>query len=149
MGERSEIDARGDVLTYTTAPLERDLRITGDVRLDLWCSSDRPSFDVSAALSDVHGDGKAFPFAQGYRRAARGVSTTPLRVSLRATCCFIPKGHRLRVSIAGACFPALDVNPGSGAPPHEAKLIDQLPTTLVIRHGGNVASRLVIDHVGD
>ena len=77
------------------------------------------------------------------------LSTTPLRVSLRATCCLIPKGHRLRVSIAGACFPALDVNPGTGAPPHEAKLIDQLPTTLVIRHGGNVASRLVIDHVGD
>jgi hypothetical protein len=147
--ERSEIDARGDVLTYTTAPLVEDLRLAGDVALELWCSSDRPSFDVSAALSTVHADGKAFPLTHGYRRAAQGASTAPLWVSLRPTCCLIPKGHRLRVSIAGACFPALDVNPGTGAPPHEARLIDQLATTLVIRHGGNVASRLVIDHVGD
>jgi putative CocE/NonD family hydrolase len=147
--ERSEIDARGDVLTYTSAPLEHDLRIAGDVALELWCGSDRASFDVSAVLSEVHADCKAVPLTHGYRRAAQGMSTTPLRVSLRATCCLIPKGHRLRLSIAGACFPALEVNPGTGAPPHEARLIDQLPTTLVIRHGGNVASRLVIDHVGD
>jgi putative CocE/NonD family hydrolase len=147
--ERSDLDARGDVLTYTTAPLVEDLRIAGDVALELWCSSERPSFDVSAVLSTVHADGKAFPLTHGYRRAIRSVPTTPLRVSLRATCCLIPKGHRLRMSIAGACFPALDVNPGTGAPPHEARLIDQLPTTLVIRHGGDVASRLMIDHVGD
>jgi putative CocE/NonD family hydrolase len=148
-GERSEIDARGDVLTYTTVPLEQDLRLAGDVALELWCGSDRSSFDISAVLSEVHADGKAFPFTHGYRRVARGTSETPLHVSLRATCCRIAKGRRLRLSIAGACFPALDVNPGTGAPPHQAKLIDQLPITLVIRHGGDVASRLVIGHVGD
>jgi hypothetical protein len=145
-GERSEIDGRGDVLTYTTDPLEQDLRLAGDIGLELWCASDRASFDVSAVLSDVHPDGKAFSLTQGYRRAAHGAPTAPLRVSLRAICCRIPKGHRLRLSIAGACFPTFDVNPGTGAPPHEARLIDQLPATLVIRHGGEVASRLVISH---
>jgi hypothetical protein len=149
LAERSEVDDRGDVLTYTTPPLEQDLRLAGEVALELWCASDRASFDVSAVLSHVQPDGKAFTLTQGYRRAAKGASTTPLGVSLRATCCLIPKGHSLRLSIAGACFPALDVNPGTGAPPHEARLIDQLPTTLVIQHGGKVASRLVIDHVGD
>jgi putative CocE/NonD family hydrolase len=143
--ERSEIDARGDVLTYTTPPLEQDLHLAGDVALELWCTSDRASFDVSAVLSHVHPDGKAFPVTQGYRRATK---ETHLRVSLRATCCLIPKGHRLRLSLAGACFPALDVNPGIGAPPHEARLIEQLPITLVVRHGGEVASRLVITHAG-
>jgi hypothetical protein len=148
-GDRSEIDARGDVLTYTTAPLEQDLRIAGDVAAELWCASDQPSFDVSAVLSQVHPDGKAFGVTQGYRRVPPGASTTPLRVSLRATCCRVPRGHRLRLSIAGACFPALDVNPGTGGPPHEARLMEQRPTTLVVRHGGEVASRLVIDHAGD
>ena len=141
----ADIDARADVLTYTTAPLEQDLHIAGDVALELWCSSDRASFDVSAILSHVHPGGKASTLTQGYRRAAAG----PLRVSLRATCCLIPEGHRLRLSIAGACFPALDVNPGTGVPSHEARLIDQLPITLVVRHGGEVASRLVMNDAGN
>jgi putative CocE/NonD family hydrolase len=148
-GERSEIDARGDVLTYTTAPLEQALRLAGDVALELWCASDQASFDVSAVLSQVHPDGKAFSITQGYRRVVPVAPTAPLRVSLRATCCLVPMGRRLRLSIAGACFPALDVNLGTGAPPHEARLMEQRPTTLAVRHGGEVASRLVIDHAGD
>ena len=142
--ERSEIDGRGDVLTYTTPPLGRDLRLAGEVSLELWCGSDRPSFDVSAVLSQVHPDGRVFSITQGYRRASRGAVTTPLRISLRATCCRIPRGNRLRLSIAGACFPALDLNPGTGAHPGEARLIDQLHTTLLVHHGNGKTSRLII-----
>lgn len=142
--ERSEIDGRGDVLTYTTPPLERDRCLAGEVALELWCASDRPSFDVSAVLSHVHPDGKVFSITQGYRRVPMSAATAPLRISLRATCCHIPKGHRLRLSIAGACFPAFDLNPGTGARPHEARLIDQLHTTLFVHHGKNTASRLII-----
>jgi uncharacterized protein len=142
--ERSEIDARGDVLTYTSAPLQQDLRLAGDVALELWCASDRASFDVSAVLSQVHSDGRVLSITQGHRRVAKGAATTPLSVSLRATCCRIPRGERLRLSIAGASFPAFDVNPGSGVAPAQARLIDQLHTTLFVQHGAGAPSRLVL-----
>ncbi len=51
--ERSAIDARGDVLTYTTAPLLRELRVAGVVEVDCAIAASTPSYDLCAVLSRV------------------------------------------------------------------------------------------------
>ena len=144
MCDRGAVDSRADVLTYTSAPLDADLHLVGDVALELWCHADQPSFDVSAVLSRVGPDGRPFNVTQGHLRVRDGDATTPLTVSLRATCCRIAAGERLRLSLAGACFPACDVNPGTGAAVGAARLIDQRITTLFVEAGVGTPSRLLL-----
>jgi predicted acyl esterase len=51
-------------------------------------------------------------------------------------------GERLRLSIAGACFPAYPVNPGTGKSPTAASIAEARIVTLGVQHGGDYASRL-------
>ena len=66
--DRSTLDCRSDILTYTSAPLASALHITGEISVEVYCSAEQPSFDLCAVLSEVHPDGKVFNFTQGYIR---------------------------------------------------------------------------------
>ncbi len=58
--DQSDIEKRDDVLVYTSAPLEKDLTVVGQVRVRLWAISSAPDTDFTAKLVDVHpGDGYA------------------------------------------------------------------------------------------
>ena len=134
--DRAAVDARSDVLTFTTPALEADLRLAGDIALDAAIACDQPSFDISAILSEVMPDGRVFEIASGHRRVNTPVS--PVRVDLRAVCARVPAGHRLRLSIAAGSFPLFPVNSGTGLPPARERLIDQRIITLVLNHAGTV-----------
>jgi putative CocE/NonD family hydrolase len=54
------IEARADVLVYTSDVLESDLEVTGFVRAKLFVSSDARDTDFTVKLVDVHPDGAAF-----------------------------------------------------------------------------------------
>lgn len=139
MQDRADVDNRHDVLTYTTAPLRTNLTLAGDVALTLDVIADQPSFDVSAVLSRVTPEGGAFNLTQGYLRVD---APGPVRVGMRALCATIPAGDMLRLSLAGAAFPAHPVNPGTGASPGEARVIDNRIITLFVRSGGETPTRL-------
>ncbi len=66
--DRSSLDCRSDILTYTSAPLETGLHIAGKAIVQIYCTADAPSFDLCAVLSTVHPDGKVINFTQGYIR---------------------------------------------------------------------------------
>jgi putative CocE/NonD family hydrolase len=140
--DRSAVDARGDVMTFTTRALERELRLAGDVSASLWLACDAPSFDVGCVLSRVTRSGQVLNLAQGYRHLpAPSRLDQPVAIPMRATCASIAAGEALRLSIAAACFPAYPVNPGNGLPP-EASLDQARITTLGVRHGGASPSSL-------
>ena len=85
--DRAAVDARSDVLTYTTRPLSRDLRLAGDVVLEP--SGARPTRRAStssAVLSEVRADGRVLPLVEGHARVDEATSAAPLRLPLRATC---------------------------------------------------------------
>jgi len=142
--DRSDIDHRSDVLTFTTPPLAAELVLAGAVAAELFCTADRPSFDVSAVLSEVLPDGSALNLTQGYLRVAAGDAALPLRVGMRATCATIRPGHALRLSLAASDFPAHPVNGGDGAPPAVARAVDAQIVTLCLRHGAAAPSRLLL-----
>ena len=144
--ERSHLDYRSDVLTYTTEPLAADLHIAGEVAVEIWCSADKPSHDLCAVLSQVHPDGKAYNFTQGYLQVEIS-QNTPLRISLQATCAKIAKGNALRLSISAACFPAYAMNFGIGK--IGASLMDAEIITLSVSCGGDRASRVLLPVVSD
>ena len=141
--DRSSLDCRADILTYTSAPLEADLHVRGEVNIEVYCSTDKPSFDLCAVLSTVKPDGKVFNFTQGYTsiRPNSG-EVKAISFPLQSTCMCIAAGHSLRLSLSASCFPAYPVNPGTGQLPHKSRLIDKEIITLSIHSGADYPSRI-------
>lgn len=142
--DRSSLDCRTDILTYTSEALTEDLHLAGDVAVEIWCRADAPSFDLCAVLSEVKANGSAWNFTQGYARVNPGEKTYPLRVDLQPTCIKIAKGNALRLSLSAACFPAYAVNPGTGAAPSETRLMEAQIITVTVNSGGNSPSQILL-----
>jgi putative CocE/NonD family hydrolase len=129
MGPRDQRpnEYRHDVLVYTTPPLERDVEVTGPVKVVLYASSSAKDTDFCAKLVDVFPNGYAMNAAQGIIRARSRDSwerQTPLQpgttykfeIDLWSTSnCFL-KGHSIRVEITSSNFPQFDRNPNTGHP---------------------------------
>ncbi len=116
---------RGDMLVYTTAPLERSLRIEGPMTATLWAATDRRDTDWHVMILDVHPDGRALRIQDGIVRARfrhgfdRPELLTPGRVEkydidVWFTALVLPPGHRLRVTVESAAFPKYDRNLNTG-----------------------------------
>ncbi len=142
--DRAALDDRADVLCYTAKPLASPLLLCGRVRAVLHAEADQPSFDLSATLSVVAPDGRAWTLTAGHRRCDAGGE---IEVPMPATCATLPAGHALRLSIAAAAFPAYAVNPGDGRPASEFTADAEQVTTITVRHGGATPSRLCLPEV--
>lgn len=146
--DRSQIDCRSDVATYTSAPLEQDLHLAGAITVELQCSADVPSFDLCAVLSEVQPQGGVYNFSQGHLRIGeqgQKSSTFPtslFRLTLQPICICIPQGSAIRLSVSAACFPAYVVNPGTGELPIQSRLIDARVTTVTIHTQGDRLSQI-------
>lgn len=132
--DRAGADARADTLTFTGAPATERMLIAGDVRLSARIESAHASFDLHAVLSRVAADGRSFPLAEGYATLEPGAVSVPMR----ATCCTLQPGERLRLSLALACFPSFPVNPGTGRPPWEAGIFDHQVVTVRLRRDKSI-----------
>lgn len=130
---RAQADERADVLTFTTAPFTTPHLLAGTVSVTLDIESAAISADLHAVLSRVLPDGTTHPLCEGYATFTPGSVTLPLR----ATCCTLAPGDRLRLSLSPACFPAFPVNPGTGLPPWQASLADLDVVTLRLLHAGS------------
>jgi putative CocE/NonD family hydrolase len=132
--DRRVADERGDVLTFTTDAVEDAIEVVGEPEVVLELSCDRPSFDLSCILSLVTSDEKVFQISSGYAhyRVARPGQN---RLKLAATCVTLQKGDRLRLSVAGADYPAYPVNPGTGEDPVSTPKTHAVVTTISVRHG--------------
>ncbi len=137
--DRGAIDSRTDVLTYTTDVLTEGLTLVGTAIATLYCQADAPSFDLSVVLSEVHSDGRVINLTQGQCRVdhSEALNSDPQGVTLplQPTACTLLPGHRLRLSVAAACFPAYAVNSGTGARPGDCPQIDYRVITVTLAHG--------------
>lgn len=140
--DRAALDDRNEVACFNGAPLAAPLVLCGKVSATLWVEADQPSFDVSAVLSMVSPEGKAWTLTEGYQRLDGPAA--PLSLPMRATFVTVPAGYALRLSVAGASFPAYAVNPGSGVPVSDYKVAEERIITLAIRHGGATPSCLTL-----
>ena len=143
--DRAALDDRADVLCYTGEPLPAPLFLCGRVHAVLHAEADQPSFDLSATLSTVAPDGRAWTLTAGYKRCA---APGEVEVPMRAACATVPAGHALRLSVAGASFPAYAVNPGDGRPAAEFVAEAERVITITVRHGSAAPSRLCLPEVG-
>ncbi|HEY9623900.1 MAG TPA: CocE/NonD family hydrolase [Crinalium sp.] len=146
--DRTALDGRTDILTYTSAPLTDALHLTGEAIVEVYCTADAPSFDLCAVLSEVKPNGNVYHISQGYLRvnvdATRDAASQPLRITLQPVCIQIPKDNALRLSLSAASFPAYAVNPGDGSPSGQGRLIDARVITLGVSCEGDRPSKVLL-----
>jgi putative CocE/NonD family hydrolase len=142
MRDRSSVDDRSDVATYTSEPLRESLTICGMPQIFLTVVSDRPSFDMAVSLSQVGGNGEVWAISHGYCTSLEQQGT--LAIPLQAICVTLSIGDRLRISLAGASFPAYGVNPGTGQKAVFANLVDQQIITLALVTNGTTQNHLLL-----
>jgi putative CocE/NonD family hydrolase len=153
------VEARDDVLVYSTPPLSQDLEVTGPVSLELYARSSAADTDFTAKLVDVAPDGFAQNLTEGILRARyRNSQETPtlmtpgqvykLTLDLWATSNVFKKGHILRLEISSSNFPRFDRNPNTGEtqyPPREEKAeLAMVPATNTILHDTEHPSVLIL-----
>ena len=123
--DQSALEARNDLLVYSTEPLAQPLTIVGPIKLVLFVSSDAKDTDFSAKLLDVDLEGHAWNLVNGILRAryregmARKVlmqrdSVYRIEVSLKTTAHQFLPGHLVRVYITSSDFPMYDRNLNTG-----------------------------------
>ena len=101
--DQRAIEARPDVLVYTTDPLERDLEVTGPVEVVLYAASSAPDADVTAKLVDVAPSGYARNLTDGILRGRyrEGTADSRLLTPGGPTSCGSTPGPRATSSAGG------------------------------------------------
>jgi len=143
--DRSDLDGRGDVACFTTAPLRGPLRLLGRPTLRLKVEADQPGFDLCAALAVVSADGQtARQLCTGVLRVLGGEAMEPLErcVRLQPLAASLGVGERLRLSLAPAAWPQVAVNGGDGSQPRGGATARHRLITLTLLLAG---AELVIE----
>jgi uncharacterized protein len=120
--EQSALEARSDVLVYTSAPLDRELEAIGPVRAELFVRSSCAHTDFFARLCDVDPAGRSHNVCDGILRLTPGAPASDAEGVRRVEIALWPAGHRfrrghcVRVQVSSGAHPRFARNPGSGEP---------------------------------
>ena len=123
--DQRSVEARRDVLVYSTPAMAEDTEVTGPVSLELYARSSAADTDFTAKLVDVWPDGFAQNLTEGILRARyRDSREKPalinpgqvykLTIDLWATSNLFKKGHVLRLEVSSSNFPRFDRNLNTG-----------------------------------
>jgi putative CocE/NonD family hydrolase len=147
------VENRDDVLVFSTAPLARDLEVTGPVTAMLWVKSSAVDTDFTAKLVDVGPDGFAMDLTEGILRMRyrdtqeRATLMNPgqiyqITVDLWATSNVFLKGHTIRLEISSSNFPRFDRNLNTG---EEIKFAHtSVPATNTVLHDAEHPSAVIL-----
>jgi uncharacterized protein len=116
------IEARPDVLTYTTGPLPARQDLVGPVSARIYVRTGRRHADLFVRVCDVDEKGVSRNIVDGIRRLSP--QTVPagddqvlaVEVELYPTAYRVQAGHRIRVQVSGGAFPRYARNLGTGQP---------------------------------
>jgi uncharacterized protein len=153
--DQREIERRGDVLVYTSAPLDAPLEATGPLGFVLYAATSARDTDFVVKLCDVAPDGASHILAEGVLRArfrdgfdrARLVepgSVQAYRIDLVATSNVFAAGHRIRVAVTSSSFPRFDRNLNTGGSVGAERAEDLVTARQTIFHDAERPSHLVL-----
>jgi putative CocE/NonD family hydrolase len=139
---------RKDVLSYATAPLERDSEIGGPIRLELWLSSSLARVDVFAKLCRVTREGRWLRVSDAIRRfriePSPPAAAVPhrLEMALGPTLCRFLAGERIGLIVSSGAHPRYLRNNGSEQP--LATATELLPAEQAIHLGPQHPSAITL-----
>ncbi len=124
--DQRKMEARGDILVYSSEPLKEGLEVSGPIEVALYVSSDAKDTDFTAKLIDVYPDGTAYNLDETIQRLRyRNGYDQPLAwlekgktykavLGPMNTSNYFAAGHRIRVEISSSNFPRFDRNLNTG-----------------------------------
>ncbi len=123
--DQQQMEARSDILVYTTDELEEGVEVSGFIETTLYVSSDVKDTDFTIKLIDVYPDGRAYNldetiqrmrFREGYDKEVFMEKDEIYKVDLTpmATSNYFEKGHRIRIEISSSNFPRFARNLNTG-----------------------------------
>jgi putative CocE/NonD family hydrolase len=140
--DNKELEARADVLTFTSQPAGNDIDIIGIPTVELAMSVDNPHADVFVRLCDVDPKGTSRNFSDGLLKLDPKVPANQVQhVTVRLSACAhrLVTGHRLRALVSGGAHPRYVRNFGTGEPLATGKRL--VPSVHMVQHEG---SRVVL-----
>jgi putative CocE/NonD family hydrolase len=115
----ADLEARPDVLTFTTEELDADLQFEGFPVVDVSISVDNPHADIFIRICDVDQKGRSHNITDVIVRLDPTASAGEIQhLSTRLSPCAhrLLKGHRLRLQLSGGAHPQYARNLGTGEP---------------------------------
>jgi uncharacterized protein len=117
------LEARRDVLTFTSQPMPQSTTIIGPVSVELYIRSTCEFTDFFARLCDVSPNGrKSMNICDGIVRLAPdpartdGTGIRRVTIDLLSTAHCFKTGHRIRLQVSSGAYPMLGRNLGTGEP---------------------------------
>jgi uncharacterized protein len=123
--DQSKMEARPDILVYTTDPLKGGTELSGPIDVNLYVSSDAKDTDFTVKLIDVYPDGRAYNldetiqrvrYRDGYDKQVMMEPGKVYKVALGPmnTSNYFDAGHRIRIEVSSSNFPRFDRNMNTG-----------------------------------
>jgi uncharacterized protein len=120
--DNRQLEARPDVLIYTSTSLERDLEVIGPVQVELFARSSLQYTDFFARLCDVDAQGTsvnvcdALVRVQPVSQPVTAGGCLRVIIDLWPTAHRFRRGHRIRLQVSSGAHPRYARNTGSGEP---------------------------------
>lgn len=114
--DNTRLEARPDVLSYTTARLGRDVEVIGEVSAEIWFRSSLRHADVFARLCDVDPGGRSRNVCDGLVSLSSADELGRATVRLWPTAHRFRAGHQIRLQVSSGAFPRYARNLGNGEP---------------------------------
>ena len=124
--DQRAIEARADVLVYSTGPLKEGLEVSGPIDVTLYVASDVKDTDITVKLVDVLPDGTAYNiddniqrlrYREGYDKPPAWMEKGKVyKVTLQPmqTSNYFAPGEELRIEVSSSNFPRFDRNLNTG-----------------------------------
>jgi putative CocE/NonD family hydrolase len=123
--DQRKMEARPDILVYTTEPLKEGTEASGPIELTLYVSSDAKDTDFTVKVLDVYPDGRAYNldetiqrarYRDGYDKKVLMEQGKVYKITLgpMTTSNYFEAGHRIRIEVSSSNFPRFDRNMNTG-----------------------------------
>ena len=124
--DQRKMEARADVLVYTSEPFKDGTEVSGPIEPTLYVSSDSKDTDFTVKVLDLYPDGQAYNLDESVQRVRyRDGYDKPVvwmkpgevyKVTLQPlnTSNYFNVGHRLRIEVSSSNFPRFDRNLNTG-----------------------------------
>jgi putative CocE/NonD family hydrolase len=123
--DQRRMEARQDILVYTTEPLKEGIEVSGTIEITLFVSTDVKDTDFTVKLLDVYPDGTAYNldetilrarYREGYDKQVfmEVGQVYELKISPMSTSNYFDAGHRIRIEVSSSNFPRFTRNLNTG-----------------------------------
>jgi len=123
--DQRQMEARHDILIYSTNPFKEGVEISGPIEITLYVSSDVKDTDFTVKLIDVYPDGRSYNLDETIQRARyregydkqvfmEKDKVYKLPVSSMSTSNYFAPGHRIRIEVSSSNFPRFARNLNTG-----------------------------------